>query len=67
MVTTATVGRAMRVLGYDRDFAAMTLDGPPLQVRVGAVPGWQSVEIDRSAVAVELQATQGLTLRRVGT
>ena len=49
-----TVGTVMRVLGYDRDFASMTLDGPPLHVRVGSVPGWRSVEIDRGAGTVRM-------------
>ncbi|MDQ1533223.1 MAG: FAD:protein transferase [Actinomycetota bacterium] len=49
-----TVGNAMRVLGYDRDFASMTLDGPPLRVHVGSVPGWRVVEIDRGSGSVRV-------------
>jgi thiamine biosynthesis lipoprotein len=49
-----TVGSVMRVLGYDRDFASMTLEGPPLRVRVGSVPGWRSVEIDRGSGVVRV-------------
>jgi thiamine biosynthesis lipoprotein len=43
-----TVGRALRVAGYDRDFAALPADGSPIPVRVESVPGWQVVEIDRA-------------------
>ena len=41
-----TVGEALRVLGYDRDFAALPPTGRPL-VRVAAVPGWREVWLDR--------------------
>jgi len=43
-----TVGSALRVLGYDRDFAAVAPEGPALTVRIGPVPGWRTVEIDRA-------------------
>jgi thiamine biosynthesis lipoprotein len=42
-----TVGRAMRVLGYDRDFETLERNGSPLRVHVHRAPGWQCVEIDR--------------------
>jgi len=41
-----TVGRALRVVGYDRDFAAIPADAGPIRVRLRAVPGWQAVELD---------------------
>jgi FAD:protein FMN transferase len=49
-----TVGTAMRVLGYDRDFGEVDRDGPPLRVSVERVPGWRTIEIDpgRSTVFV---------------
>ncbi|HEY4025660.1 MAG TPA: FAD:protein FMN transferase [Candidatus Dormibacteraeota bacterium] len=43
-----TVGRALRVAGYDRDFAAIPADAGPIVVRLRRVPGWQAVELDRS-------------------
>jgi thiamine biosynthesis lipoprotein len=49
-----TVGAAVRVLGYDRDFASMTLAGPPLRVSVGSVPGWQAVEVDHGSQSVRV-------------
>ena len=34
-----TIGRALRVLGYDRDFASVAADGAPLRVRVERTAG----------------------------
>ena len=42
-----TIGAALRVLGYDRDFERVSRDGPPIRVSVGYVAGWQRIEIDR--------------------
>jgi thiamine biosynthesis lipoprotein len=49
-----TVGRAMRLIGYDLDFAAVAARGAPLEVRFEAVPGWRAVELapDRRHVRV---------------
>jgi thiamine biosynthesis lipoprotein len=44
-----TVGRAMRVIGYDRDFDQLDSDGaaaPAIHVRVAPAPGWTAVELD---------------------
>lgn len=38
-----TVGKALRRLGYDRDFALIDPYGP---IQFEAVPGWQQVELD---------------------
>ncbi|HKN93995.1 MAG TPA: FAD:protein FMN transferase, partial [Thermoleophilaceae bacterium] len=46
-----TVGRALRVAGYDRDFAQL----PALRtgrVRFAAAPGWRLVQVDRTRPAV---------------
>ena len=51
-----TVGTAMRVLGYDRDFAGVDRDGPPLRVSVANVPGWQTIEVDRADSTVRVPA-----------
>jgi len=40
-----TVGRSMRVLGYDRDFASIPADGPVVAT-IADVPGWRVVELD---------------------
>jgi FAD:protein FMN transferase len=49
-----TVGRAMRLIGYDLDFEAMARTGAPLEVRFEAVPGWRAVSLaaDRRSVRV---------------
>ncbi len=57
-----TVGVAMNLLGYDRDFADVRpgVDGelPPER----AVPGWRSVSVDRRRRAVRLPADTSLDL-----
>ena len=42
-----TVGRALRIIGYDRDFAALPADGAPIPLGAEKVPGWQTVDVDR--------------------
>ena len=51
-----TVGKAMRVLGYDRDFDALDRSGPPLRVSVGRVPGWTTIEVDHERSTVRIPA-----------
>jgi FAD:protein FMN transferase len=50
-----TVGRTLRAIGYDRDFAAIArpLDRP-LRVRATAVAGWRAVRLDWRARTVQL-------------
>lgn len=57
-----TVGRAMRLLGYDRDFSDVARSGPPLRVTVGAVPGWRLIRLDRDARRVSVPAGVELDL-----
>lgn len=42
-----TVGAALRVLGYDRDFERVTRVGPPIRVSVRPVAGYHAIEVDR--------------------
>jgi thiamine biosynthesis lipoprotein len=49
-----TVGRAMRVLGYDRDFSSVAADGMPLRVRVERAAGWRTIEVDAAARRVRV-------------
>jgi len=56
-----TVGQAIRVLGYDRDFAAVPATGGPL-LRVAAVPGWRQVRLDRRRRRVRVPAGVRLDL-----
>jgi thiamine biosynthesis lipoprotein len=57
-----TVGVAMKLLGYDRDFADVVAgvegDLPPGR----AVPGWQSVSVNRGRCTVRLPAHTALDL-----
>jgi thiamine biosynthesis lipoprotein ApbE len=47
-----TVGQAVRISGYDADFAAVAPDGPALQITVERVPGWRAVQFDESSRTV---------------
>ncbi len=53
-IVDPTIGRALRVLGYDRDFASVAADGASLRVRVERTAGWRAVDVDtiRSRVRV---------------
>jgi FAD:protein FMN transferase len=43
-----TVGSAVRLAGYDRDFASILADGPPISLSVSQVPGWQAIQLDEA-------------------
>jgi thiamine biosynthesis lipoprotein len=49
-----TVGTALQLIGYDRDFTLIEPDGPPLQVALRPAPGWQNVVVDRAASTVRV-------------
>jgi thiamine biosynthesis lipoprotein len=49
-----TVGRALEMIGYDRDFAAVAADGPRIRIDLQPVPGWQRVQVDRSGGTVRV-------------
>jgi thiamine biosynthesis lipoprotein len=51
-----TIGAAIREIGYDRDFAALDLDGPALRVSVRSVAGWHRIQIDRDRRTVRVPA-----------
>jgi len=48
-----TIGRALRLAGYDRDFAELR-GGAGAPLSVVATPGWQAVEVDRTKGAVRV-------------
>jgi FAD:protein FMN transferase len=64
-LVSPTVGGALICSGYDRDFRALSPDGPPVTVKLRSVPGWQRVRVDRirgtltvpPGVVVDLGAT----------
>jgi FAD:protein FMN transferase len=47
-----TVGNAVRIAGYDADFAAVAPDGPAVRVKIERVPGWRAVRFDGSSRTV---------------
>ena len=55
-----TIGHALRLLGYDRDFCEVG-DGPPV-LRFAKVEGWRNVHVDRSSGAVRVPAGVHLDL-----
>jgi thiamine biosynthesis lipoprotein len=66
-----TLGVAMRVLGYDRDFAAVLADvshrrsapdGPPLQLTLAPAPAWRQVAVDRRGGRMRVPAGAELDL-----
>jgi thiamine biosynthesis lipoprotein len=57
-----TVGRALIALGYDRDFGELPSDGSIPMPRLGAVPGWRTVEIDSAAAMVRVPRGVALDL-----
>ena len=50
-----TVGTALEMVGYDRDFGRIAPDGPPLDFSARPVPGWRAVTVDRTASTVALR------------
>jgi thiamine biosynthesis lipoprotein len=41
-----TVGSAIKLAGYDSDFAAVPADGLAIELVVRRIPGWQAIELD---------------------
>jgi FAD:protein FMN transferase len=60
-----TCGRALVGLGYDRDFAQVQAAGdmqPRLTGSLSGVPGWRSVQLDRTRLRVRLERGAQLDL-----
>ena len=51
-----TIGRALRLLGYDDDFARLPRDGTPGPFTVASVPGWQAIRFDPATRHVRIPA-----------
>jgi len=60
-----TVGQAMSMIGYDRDFAAITSSGTHARLVVRPVPGWRCVRLDgnRLSLPVGVQLDLGATAK----
>ncbi len=62
-----TVGRAMRLVGYDDDFPRLALGRDrPIVLRQEAIPGWRGVRFDRNAQTVVLPHGVELDLGSTG-
>lgn len=61
-----TVGRAMRLIGYDLDFDLVASTGAPLEVRFEAVPGWRAVTLSPGHREVRVARGVELDLGSVG-
>lgn len=64
-----TVGRAMRVIGYDDDFARIA--GPDvaprsLEVRIAAIPGWLALDFDARRRTVRIPSGVEIDLGSTG-
>ncbi|HEY5033817.1 MAG TPA: FAD:protein FMN transferase [Candidatus Dormibacteraeota bacterium] len=49
-----TVGSAVKLAGYDADFAAVPRDGMAIELIVSRIPGWQAVVLDAGSRTVRL-------------
>jgi thiamine biosynthesis lipoprotein len=61
-----TVGRAMRAIGYDRDFDQLGNRRDPLSIRLEPIPGWRTVDFDRAAGRLHLARGVELDLGSTG-
>ncbi len=61
-----TVGRAMRMVGYDDDFARIAGRTEPLVLRLEPVPGWQAVRLDPRRLTLRISAGAELDLGSTG-
>ena len=49
-----TVGSAIKLAGYDSDFAAVPPDGMAIELVVSRIPGWQAIALDEANRTVRL-------------
>ena len=55
-----TVGSALKLAGYDADFAAVPADGMAIDLVVSRIPGWQAIGLNEAARTVRVP--QGVDL-----
>ncbi len=65
-VVDPTIGRALRLLGYDDDFARLPRDGAPVPVTVTSVPGWRVIRFDAATRHVRIPAGVEVDLGATG-
>jgi thiamine biosynthesis lipoprotein len=61
-----TIGRAIRLLGYDVDFSLLAGAGRPIELHARAVPGWTSVRLDVRARILRMPRGVELDLGSTG-
>ncbi|HEX3630411.1 MAG TPA: FAD:protein FMN transferase [Candidatus Dormibacteraeota bacterium] len=61
-----TIGKAIRVAGYDDDFARLTADRGPVTLRAVSVPGWRVIRFDAVSRTVQIPAGVELDLGSTG-
>jgi thiamine biosynthesis lipoprotein ApbE len=61
-----TIGRAIRVAGYDDDFPRIAAEGGPVNLHAWQVPGWQGIRLDRRLRTVWLPHGVELDLGSTG-
>ncbi len=61
-----TIGRAIRVLGYDVDFGLLAGSNRPIELRAQPVPGWTAVHLDRRAHTLRMPRGVELDLGSTG-
>jgi thiamine biosynthesis lipoprotein len=61
-----TIGRAMRIIGYDDDFSRLAGGGSTIHVELGPVPGWQAIHLDERTRTVRIPAGVELDLGSSG-
>ncbi len=61
-----TVGRALRITGYDRDFDLIAGSTRPLELRLAPVPGWSVIAFDAAAGTVRVPTDVELDLGSTG-
>jgi thiamine biosynthesis lipoprotein len=61
-VLDPTVGEALERCGYDRDFSAVTHDGPPITIRFQRVPGWKGIRLDPNRMTATVPAGVSIDL-----
>ncbi len=61
-----TIGRAIRLLGYDVDFAQLAATTRPIELRAEPVPGWTTVRLDQARRTVRMPRGVELDLGSTG-
>ncbi len=61
-----TIGRAVRLLGYDDDFSRLARTGAAPVLTIGSVPGWQAIRFDAATRHVRIPVGVELDLGATG-